>query len=114
MDHSKEEKALKKELKKIDGQIERLIELYSLEGIPQELLSKQLNELNQKKDTIRSKIDALIEEPVLLSKEEVLKKKKSLASIKRSDLATQRAFLSSMIESITLLPGHDLEFHWKF
>ena len=114
VDHSKEEKALKKELKKIDGQIERLIELYSLEGIPQELLSKQLNELNQKKDTIRSKIDALMEEPVLLTKEEVQKKKKSLASIKRSDLATQRAFLATMIDSITLFPGHDLEFHWKF
>ena len=110
----KEEKTLQKELKKVDSQIEKLVELYSLDGIPQDVLRKQMDSLNQKKDALLDQIYRLQDQPPVLSEKEVREKQKSLQAIKSADVETQRAFLSSMIDTITLLPSHDLEFRWKF
>lgn len=114
VDTSGEEKGLRSELKKVDGQISKLIELFSLDGISQDALMVQMNTLNQKKELLEEKLRHLEDRPPVLSKREVKDKLNKLSAMREADLETQRAFLGSMIESITLLPDHDLEFHWKF
>jgi hypothetical protein len=45
---------------------------------------------------------------------EVRKALSTIDTVRESDLPTQRAFLGSLIEEITLLPNHDLKIKWKF
>lgn len=102
------------ELKKTERQIEKLMDLYLLDDMPQDVLSKRMEALNQKKEELLKQIDALSSLPKKTTASDFQKMKGKLAKMKQADLMTQREFLSSMIERITLLPDHDLEFQWKF
>ena len=104
----------KKELEKVEKKIEKLMDLYLVDGISQDSLVTRLNALNREKDTLSEQLATLEENSHRTTKKEFKKKMSKLSDIKESDIETQRAFLGSLIESITLLPYHDLEIKWKF
>ena len=107
-------KPKEKELAKVEKQIEKLMDLYLIDGIPQDALVTRLNALNRQKDTLREQIDTLKKKSLKMSYTDFRKAKGKLGSIRKADLETQRAFIGSLIESITLLPGHDLRIKWRF
>jgi site-specific DNA recombinase len=107
-------KPKEKELAKVEKQIEKLMDLYLIDGIPQDTLVTRLNALNRQKDTLREQIDTLKKKSLKMSYTDFRKAKGKLGSIRKADLETQRAFIGSLIESITLLPGHDLRIKWRF
>ena len=104
----------KKELEKVEKKIEKLMDLYLVDGISQDSLVTRLNALNLEKDTLSEQLATLEEKAHRTTKKEFKQIKSKLSDIKESDIETQRAFLGSLIESITLLPYHDLEIKWKF
>jgi site-specific DNA recombinase len=107
-------KPKEKELKTVEKQIEKLMDLYLIDGIPQDTLVTRLNALNQKKETLLEEITTLKNKSHKMTATEFKNQKSKLGSIKNADLETQRAFIGSLIESITLLPGHDLKIKWRF
>ena len=107
-------KPKEKELKTVEKQIEKLMDLYLIDGIPQDTLVTRLNALNQKKETLCEEITTLKNKSHKMTATEFKNQKSKLSSIRNADLETQRAFIGSLIESITLLPGHDLKIKWRF
>ncbi len=107
-------KAFEKELAKVDKQIAKLIELYSVEDIPLDVVQTQLNDLKSKRNILSEQILALQKIEPKMSEYDVNKMIKTIDKVKAADLETQRAFIGQLIESITLLPGHDLKIKWKF
>ena len=104
----------KKELERVEKKIEKLMDLYLIDGLPQDSLVTRLNALNREKDTLLEQLATLEEKSHRTTKKEFREIKSKLSDIKEADIETQRAFLGSLIESITLLPHHDLEIKWKF
>lgn len=102
------------ELKKTERQIEKLMDLFLLEDMPQDVLAQRMASLNRKKNDLLEEIDVLSVAQKKTTSSDFKKMKSKLSKIRQADLMTQREFLSSMIERITLLPDHDLEFQWKF
>jgi site-specific DNA recombinase len=105
---------LEKKVKKIEKQISKLVELYSLEDIPLDILTTQLSALNSQKETLLEQINLEQNKMARMDEYEVRKSLSSVEKIRKADLKTQRAFLGSLIEEIILLPNHDLKFKWKF
>ena len=104
----------KKEIEKVEKKIDKLMDLYLVDGIPQDSLVTRLNALNREKDTLAEQLATIEKKSHKTGKKEFRQIKSKLSDIKESDIETQRAFLGSLIESITLLPQHDLEIKWKF
>ena len=104
----------RKELQKIENKINKIMDLYLVDKIPQSILVERLESLNREKDTILEEITALEKGNTRLSKQDLKEAQGKLQAIKDADVLTQRAFIGSMIEKITLLPAHDVEFRWKF
>ena len=99
---------------KIEKQIAKLVELYSLEDVPLDILTTQLNALNSQKEQLLEQITIEKSKVARMDEYEVRKALSTIDTVRESDLATQRAFLGSLIEEITLLPNHDLKIKWKF
>lgn len=107
-------KSLEKQIKAVEKQISKLVELYSMEDIPMDILTTQLDALNSKKNNLMEQFTLEKQKPSQMSEYEVKQKLSTIEQVRKSDLPTQRAFLGSLIEEITLLPNHDLKFKWKF
>ena len=107
-------KPLEKKIEKIEKQISKLVELYSLEDVPLDILTTQLNALNSQKEQLLEQITIEKSKGARMDEYEVRKALSTIDTVRESDLPTQRAFLGSLIEEITLLPNHDLKIKWKF
>lgn len=110
---SEQKKAFEKELKKVDKQIERLVDLYSMDHIPRDMLDTKLAALKSSRNDLSDKISILNQKSLKMTENEFEEKKNKIDIIKESDLDTQRAFIDSLIKQITLLPNHDLQIEWK-
>lgn len=110
-DHTEE---YEKQIKTIEKQIAKLVDLYSMDGIPVDILTSRLNALNSKKDALLEQIAIERNKSLKMDEYEVRERLSNIDAIKKADLPTQRAFLFSLIDSITLLPNHDLKIKWKF
>ena len=86
----------------------------TLDGVPMDTLTAQINALNSKRNELDKEIIAQQEKASKLTKSDVRKLIRKVDSIKEADLQTQREFLSVLIEEITLLPAHDLRIKWRF
>lgn len=104
----------RKELQKIENKINKVMDLFLIDKIPQSILVERLESLNREKDAIFEEITALEKGNTRLSKQDLKEAQGKLQAIKDADVLIQRAFIGSMIEKITLLPAHDVEFRWKF
>ena len=110
-DHTEE---YKKQIENVERQIAKLVDLYSMDGIPVDILTSRLNALNSKKNALLEQIDIEQKKALKMDENEVRERLSDIETIRKADLTTQRAFLFSLIDSITLLPNHDLKIKWKF
>jgi hypothetical protein len=85
-----------------------------LEDVPLDILTTQLNALNSQKEQLLEQITIEKSKGARMDEYEVRKALSTIDTVRESDLPTQRAFLGSLIEEITLLPNHDLKIKWKF
>ena len=107
-------KSIEKEIGKIDKQVEKLIELYSVEDVPLNVVQSQISALKSKRNELADQLATLQQIKPKMDEYEVTEMIKTIDKVRASDLETQRAFIGQLIESITLLPNHDLKIKWKF
>jgi len=110
-DHTEE---YEKQIKSIEKQIAKLVELYSMDGIPTDILTSRLDALNRQKTTLLEQIATEKQNTLKMDENTVREQLSKLDTIRQASLSTQRAFLFSLIEKITLLPNHDLKIKWRF
>lgn len=110
-DHTEE---YEKQIKTIEKQIAKLVDLYSMDGIPTDILTSRLDALNRQKTTLLEQIATERQNTLKMDENTVREQLSKLDTIRQSSLSTQRAFLFSLIEKITLLPNHDLKIKWRF
>lgn len=107
-------KVLRSEIKKIDNQISKLADLYSLGSMPLDLVKEKVDSLNEKREAIESKINAFQDD-----KEKSAKMKKVRSMIKQIpkilDNGTEeeiRDIVTSLIDRI-VIDGDDIAIYWN-
>lgn len=66
---------IRSEIKKVDNQISKLVDLYSLESMPIDLIKQKIDDLNEKKNILKNKISAAQDDK---KKNEQIKKVKGI------------------------------------
>ena len=107
--------ALKDELRKLDRQSEKLIELFTLDDIPRATLERKLKDISSQKDSIRKSITALEDaEAVREQKKRALSSVESLSdALEEGSFEEIRAIIDVLIDYIEL-KGDDINIHWNF
>lgn len=106
---------IKAEITKLDNQMSRLMDLYSLGTMPLDQLQDKIHELNDKKTKLEQEIDAIIlEQADDLSKEKTLKIINSFGEIlERGDYDEIRGVIGSLIDRIDI-DHENIDIHWTF
>lgn len=105
---------LENQLIKIQNQINKVLDLYTLEGISFEDLQDKIKALNEKRDLIQAEIDNITADFENFSPNEALKCINSFDDIvKRADFDELKAVLETLIEKITI-DGNDISIFWRF
>lgn len=95
----------------IDRKIERIIDLFTLEDAPKEVIQEKLSALNAQKDALMRQLDAM---PEPMTEEEAADLAGSLDDVLRSDDVDEiRALLSALIDKIEV-DDTDIAIFWRF
>lgn len=86
-------------IKEIDKQMEKLVDLYQIENVPLEIISKKLNALTQEKNLFIS--EETFQEPERISKS-TESRERFLSLLQYGDLSEKRACLTNLIEKIII------------
>ena len=105
---------IEKEIRKIEKQIEKLVDLYTLDGIPLDALQSRLNALNSRKKALDDTLYPLLNKSPKMDEKAFSDSKRQIDKIREMDVETQRSFLGSLVKEIVLLPDHDLQFKMNF
>lgn len=103
------------EIERLDDQILRLMDLYSLGSIPLDLLQQKTEGLKKQKESLEEmRRNAEMANGNVLNRRDMAEKVKSFGDVlKRGNLAEIRALLSALIERIEL-DGDDVTIYWRF
>lgn len=106
---------IQKEIKKIEEQINKFMDLYSLGSLPMDVLQERIHELNDKKTRLETDLEEIAEiNAKKLSEEETNKIINSFGEVlNRGDFDEIRAVLASLIDRIEL-DNDDITIHWAF
>lgn len=107
--------AIKDKINALSVQIERLMELYSVGGIPLDSLREKIETANDQKSALESQLDRIKQENRdSLSKEDALHLAKSFDDVLNGgDFETIRNILESLIDHIDL-DGENVTIYWTF
>lgn len=110
-----EAEILRREMEKFDAQILRLLELYSSDGVPLDLLQKKISDLQNKKAELSERLERVaVAAQNRRERVEALKSIKSFAEVlKRADFDETRLLLRELIDRIEL-DGDDVYIFWRF
>ena len=100
----KDGKLIGAELKKIDGQIARLVDLYAVKGISFDAIQKKMAELEERKKKLTATEEPRGFEKVLKSFDE---------AVKNGSEDQKRAVVRSLVDHIEL-DGEDVTIYWSF
>ena len=108
-------KAISAEIAKIDGQISRLIDLYSIGGLPVDQLRTKISALSDQKTALEQEAERIdLERQKGLSQAESLQIVRSFDDIlSRGNFDEIRAVLEILIRKIEL-DGDDVSIYWNF
>lgn len=111
--HSRE--ILEEQITKLDGRIEKLMDLYSVGGIPIDSLTKKIQTLHDQKEKLQLELDKLsLPEENEMDREEVVaiisKLDTALAS---DDIDEIHNIIGQLIDKITI-DGEDVTIYWRF
>ena len=108
-------KAIKEEIKRIDLQISKLMDLYAVGSLPMDLIQKKIDDLDAHKSALQSQIEAEVNKKD--RKKLLLRVEKTIKSIpqilEEGSFEDKRNLLEDLIERI-VLDGDDIEIHWNF
>jgi site-specific DNA recombinase len=113
-DAAEEIKILKKEIKKIDEQISRFMDLYGVGKFTIEQVSDKVDPLNEQRDALNREIDYLSRKPGQLGEEETMEILSSVEDLlEDADFDEIRAIIEALIYKIEL-DDEDIYIYWKF
>ena len=103
------------ELKKIDSQIVRLMDLYSEDDMPLDILKGRIENLNKRREGIMKELEAIrAAEKNKPSENEIKELAENLAEyVSLNDLPASRKILAELIDRIEI-DGEDIDIFWKF
>lgn len=108
-------KAIESEINKLDEQISRLLDLYTIGQVPLDTLQDKVKELNDKKGKLETELDAIHkEQKEKLSNAEVIRIAQTFDEVlARGDFDEIRSVIAILIEKIEL--NNDIiDIHWNF
>ena len=103
------------EIKKLDDQMEKLMDLYVMQEMPMELLQDRIHGLNEKKHSLEDELDRIKKENQdKLSLSETMEIANDFSAILvREDYDEIRETIGTLIEKIEI-NGNDVTIHWNF
>ncbi|MDO5293357.1 MAG: recombinase family protein [bacterium] len=115
---TKELNAVKKQLETITNKINKLLELYSIGGVPTDMLSTQITTLATEKEKLELHIHELKNKSIKDSMLTVNEAKEYINSfystIEVSSLEEKKHVVNILINKIIIMPNKDIEIHWNF
>ena len=106
---------ISEEISKLDDQIRKLLELYSVNGIPLDALQEKINNLDNQRKRLENHLEDLRQEQSpKMSREEAAEIINIFEDVlKRNDIDEVRAVISSLIDKI-VVQEEKLQIFWKF
>ena len=106
---------MEKEIKKMDEQIARLMDLYTIGDMPADILQNRIHEINDKRIKLENDLDDIkAEKEKKLSAEETSQIVKSFSDVlDRGDFEEIRTVLFSLIDKIEI-DNEDITIRWAF
>ena len=105
---------IEKEIEKLDNQVSKLMDLYTMGNMPINLLDKKLNELNEQKLKLEHELENIFEDNRKLSKEETFKTVQSFGEIlERGEFNEIRLVIETLIDHIDV-EDEDITIYWNF
>lgn len=106
---------LKAEIEKIDKQLSKLLDLYTIGNIPMDLLQDKIGALNTQKHDLENEINEIsTQKAARLSKDKTMQLVKDFnAVIERGDFDEIRNVINELIEKIEIR-GEDITIFWRF
>ena len=104
-----------KEIKSLDSQLNKLMDLYSIGGLSIEILQDKIHDLNDKKLKLEHELEEIeLREQEKLSHEETIRIATSFEDIlNRGDFIEIRAVISALIDKI-VIDENDVTIYWTF
>lgn len=104
-----------KEIKKLDDQLSRLMDLYSLGDMSVDILQDKIHDLNDQKIKLEQELESIeLEKKNKMSHEETVRIVQSFGEIlEENDFDKIRAVISALIEKI-VVDDDDITIHWNF
>ncbi len=96
-----------KEIQKINDQMQKLMDLYAVDGMPFDILSKRIKELNDRK----TKLETEQLRPIRTVKPEIIRSMAEL--LDQSDFDQKRQIIGTLIDKIEI-DGEDITIYWNF
>lgn len=117
---SEEVKILRSKFEEVSGKIDKLMELYSIGGIPLSDIASKIKSLYEEKDKLEKQIQETgsqeEERPERLSITDTRRiLEEYVDNIDQADLLTKRQLLEALIDRIEVLPEkNSIKIYWKF
>ena len=110
-----EAEVIQKEINKLDEQIVRLMDLYTLGMFPIDALQKKTKELNEQKEKLEHELEKIMdEEKAKLSHQKTVEIVNSFSDIlENGDFDEIRTVIGALIDKI-VINGDNITIHWKF
>lgn len=105
---------IEKEIEKLDSQVSKLMDLYTLGNLPINMLENKLNEINDQKLKLEHELENIYADNSKLSKEETFKTVQSFEEIlERGNFDEIRVVIETLIDHIDV-ENEDITIYWKF
>lgn len=105
---------IKKEIRKLEDQISRFMDLYGIGKFTIDQVSGKVDPLNEQKQNLEKELESITSDSGVLSEEDTIEIVKSFGDIlDRGDLHEIRLAIESLIYYIEI-DGDDVYIHWRF
>lgn len=106
---------INREIASISSQLNKMMDLYSIEGLPLDVLQTRIHDLNEKKTKLEQELAEMEQrEKDKTSQEDAVRIAQSFGDIlDRGDFYEIRAVISALIDKI-VINGDDVTIHWTF
>ena len=105
---------IKKEISKLENQLSKLMDLYSLGNMPIDVLQTKIKDINDKKVNLENELESLLSIDAKLSHSDTIKIARSFSDIlERGDFDEIRTVIDTLIDRI-IIDNDDIIIHWNF
>lgn len=106
---------IENQIENIKNQINKLMDLYTIGGMPVDLLQEKIHDLNDQQKKLETEIEKIEDEKKKkMTHADAMKMITSFKDVlERGDYAEIRTSLSALIEKI-VIKGEDIEIYWRF